>query len=134
MPRQMANPRPVFPPRSSPSTLENLRDRWGRCRAGVPGPSSDTATATCSSSAAALIRMVDVSDELRPALAIRLPNTCTSRRRLAITQGNSGARSVSTAWRPPPARKALHGSAISTPRSVGSGDTADSPISMRATP
>ena len=49
IPLQMASPSPDPPSsrtRSSPSSCENLRNRWGNCSAGTPTPSSDTEKAT----------------------------------------------------------------------------------------
>ena len=81
----------------------------------------------------AVTRMMDDSDECLDALIIRLPSTCTMRSLSAMTQGRSGARSISMLCLPPPLRKPLRASLISMPTSVGSGKTASVPVSMRAT-
>ena len=99
----------------------------------MPRPSSETDTATCTCSRTALTRMADDSGEWRAALVSRLPSTCTSRSRSAMTQGRSGSNSISTLCRPPPLRKAFWASLASRATSVGSGETASSPVSMRAT-
>ena len=96
IPLQTARPRPVPPPCSPESTRENFLNRWGRLSAGMPRPSSETATATWTPSTAALTRMGEDSGEFLAALESRLPSTCTMRARSAITQGRSSASSTST--------------------------------------
>ena len=55
------------------------------------------------------------------------------RSRSAMTQGRSRARSRSMSCLPPPLRKPLHASPARRATSVGSGETARVPVSMRAT-
>ena len=77
--------------------------------------------------------MKDDSGDCLAALVSRLLSTCTMRSLSAMTQGRSGARSISMLCLPPPLRKPLRASLISMPTSVGSGETASVPVSMRAT-
>ncbi len=77
--------------------------------------------------------MGDDSGEFLAALVSRLPSTCTIRCRSAMIQGRSAARSMSISCRPPPLRKPLRASATRRATSVGSGETASVPVSMRAT-
>ena len=77
--------------------------------------------------------MADDPGECRAALLSRLPSTCTIRSRSAMTQGRSGARSISMSCLPPPLRKPLRASPARMAASVGSGVMARVPVSMRAT-
>ena len=136
IPLQMARPSPDPPssrPRSSPSSCENLRNRWGRCSAGTPTPSSATERATWTPSRAAETRMGERSWEWRAALDSRLVSTCTTRRRSAVTRGSRAGRSMTRLLRPPPTWNRLLASSTRTVTSTGSGDTGSVPVSMRAT-
>ena len=123
----------MSPPRSSDSRRENFRKRRGRLSAGMPRPRSETETATWTPSTAALTRSGDDSGECLAALFSRLCSTCPMRSRSAITQGRFCGTSSSMVCSPPPLMKALRASYASTATSVGSGEIASVPVSMRAT-
>ena len=134
-PLQMASPRPRRIPSLpwSRAVPEYLRNRWGNCSGATPVPLSEIDTATYTPSHCAATRMGEPSGECRAALASRLFNTCTMRRRSAITRGRPQARSTRNAWRPPPLKNALLACSINTSTSEGSGDTGSVPVSMRPT-
>ncbi len=85
-------------PSPDPSTLPawpaekprgNLRNSSGSSSAGTPLPWSDTETATCTPSRAALTVIGESPGEERAALESRLPSTCRMRLRSAMTRGSS---------------------------------------------
>lgn len=104
----MASPRPWSSEAASPA-LACLRNRFGKRSGAIPGPSSETETATCTSSRTAATQIGDDPGACCAALAKKVVEHVDDAPPVGHHEGRPAGRSTTTAWRPPPLRCAERG-------------------------